>query len=1064
MAAAPPHAAPANPAAPSRARRASWILAGIVGLALTGVAWVLIDQREAQRHETAFERGASRRAHALQAAFSVHGAMLATAQGFFDAQATPSWGELSAFLASLLGRESGHAVVGWAPRVTDEGVAALVERRRADVPTFGLRRHDPVAGWLPAPRGREHAPVVVAAPGWGTAVLGWDLATEPEILRALEASRDASQPRVALLGRSFPVGPLADGRGSDAVLVQAVYARGQPRGTVEERRAATTGWAFVLFDPGALAASALLPLEPLGLDVYIFDDRAPARLVAFVPTRLGADDRDEQAPPRGPRVDHAALRTGLHADADVAYGGRTWDVMCVPAPAFLDSRARWPAGLAALAGLLLTALVAMSVRASQGREAAVRRAVTERTAALSVAVEDLRRENAERRRAEADLAAQTERLDVTLASIGDAVLTADADGRVDYLNRTAEALCGVRVDAARGRPLADVLRFEDERGRAPRPDVVEEMLAAEAATETAIPVVLVGAGGRERVVWPRWAPTTDEAGGRRGVVVALRDVTEARRAEQAVREREELFRVLSAELPYGLFLLDYDDLGSPGRIVHANEAAARMHGRTVADLLGRSVDDLAAPDVAEHVADRRRRVRAGETLVFEDPHRRADGTVFPVEVAMREIAWGGRRLVLALERDITERRRAEAERRRLDEQLQHAQRLESLGVLAGGIAHDFNNLLMGVLGNADLALLQLPPGSPAAGRVEDVKRAGQRAAELTSQLLAYAGKGRFVVAPLDLSALVRDTAKLLEVSVGRRARLVLDLADGLPAVEADAAQLRQVVMNLLTNAAEALGDVGGTVTLRTRVAEVDVAWLTSSYGGADLEAGRYVVLEVEDTGVGMDEATLRKIFEPFFTTKFTGRGLGLAALLGIVRGHGGAVGVRSAPGRGTTFRIVLPPSARTAPVAPSSSAPAVAASGRAALLLVVDDDDAVREVVARMLAGAGHRVLQAADGAEGVAALRAHADDVALVVLDLTMPGMSGEETLRALREVRPDVRVVVTSGYTQQDAAARLRGAPPDGFVQKPFDRADLLARIDAVLRAAAPGAPRRGTATASP
>ncbi|MBL9087977.1 MAG: PAS domain S-box protein, partial [Planctomycetia bacterium] len=827
-------------------------------------------------------------------------------------------------------------------------------------------------------------------------------------------------------------------------LVQPVYARGRVPSSVAERRAALRGWAFVILDPTLVIDHARATLDPEGLDICLYDVTDPGNSVFLGHSLSRLDDEDGRTCPR----ERSQAVAGAHQSTPVAIGGRRWEVITQPAPSFGETRRPWQPWAALATGLVLTALLTQTLRASLGREAAVQRAVRDRTAALSIAVDDLRRENTVRRRAEADFAEQTERLRVTLRSIGDAVLTCDAAGRVDYLNPAAETLTGWTAPAARDHTLHEVLRFVDEKSRAPRPDIVDEMLHAEAATETAIPVVLVAVGGAERSVWPRWAPIADPVGRTHGAVVALRDVTEARRAEQAVREREELFRVLSAELPDALFLLDPNDARSPLRIVHANEAAARMHGFPVERLLGMSILELDDPATAAEGPERVRRLRAGETLTFEARHRRADGSFFPLEVIAREIAWGGRRLVLSLDRDITERRRVEDERRRLETQVQHAQRLESLGVLAGGIAHDFNNLLMGVLGNADLALLHLEPGSPAAARVEDLKRAGLRASDLTQQLLAYAGKGRFVVEPLDLNDVVRDMAKLLQVSISKRVKLVLDFADDLPPVEADAAQLRQVVMNLITNASEAMGEREGVVTLRTAREAVDAAWLATAYGGAGLAPGPYVVLEVADTGVGMDEATQRKIFEPFFTTKFTGRGLGLAALLGIVRGHHGAVRVTSAPGQGSTFRVVLPPYRGDRPVRRAPPARAADAVRGGGTVLVIDDDPTVLEVVSRMLAGAGYDVVFAAEGREGVERFRAEKDRVRAVLLDMTMPGLSSEETLKQIRAVRGDVKVLVISGFTQEDAMARFAGLGVEGFVQKPFERQTLIARVGALLR----------------
>jgi|GEM_PF-958953 len=1029
---------------PPRARRRPWVVALAVGLLVSAAAWAVLAHRERQGDVAEFGRIAATRGRVVADAIEVHRALLATVPGLFDATEPPTPESLASFYERLHEIRPGHVLVGWAPAVAGADLPAFVADHQRDRPSFHVRRWDPTAGFLAAPPQALHAPLAVVAPVvLSASLLGWDLAFEPALRAALEDARDAGELRAVpafahprVLGEHELTGPAV-------ALVQPVYVRIRPRASVAERRAALRGWAVVVLDPTLVIDHARSALEPEGIDILLFDVTEPTRPVFLGHTLSTLDDEGR----RTCDLSHAQVVAGVHQATPLTIGGRRWEVLTWPAPSFLEARRPWLPWAALATGLVLTALLTQALRASLSREAAVRRAVGERTAALSVAFDDLRRENAVRRRAEAGLAEQTERLEVTLRSIGDAVLTADAAGRVDYMNPAAEALTGWTVAAARERALHEVLRFVDDRSRAPRPDIVDEMLHAEAATETAIPVVLVAVGGADRSVWPRWAPLADPAGRARGAVVALRDVTEARRAEQAVREREDMFRVLSAELPDAIFLLDPADPKVPFRIVHANEAAARMHGVPVERLLGTSVLALDDAATAAQGPARAQRLRAGETLTFEAVHRRADDTWFPVEVIAREIAWGGRRLVLSLDRDITERRRAEEERQRLEAQVQHAQRLESLGVLAGGIAHDFNNLLMGVLGNADLALLHLDAGSPAAARVEDVKRAGLRASDLTQQLLAYAGKGRFVVEPVDLNDVVRDMAKLLEVSTSRRVRLVLDFAPTLPPVEADVAQLRQVVMNLITNASEAVGDHEGVVTLRTAAEDVDAAWLGGAYGGAGLPPGPYVVMEVTDTGIGMDEATQRKIFEPFFTTKFTGRGLGLAALLGIVRGHHGAVRVTSAPGRGSNFRVVLPPYRGDRPVRRSAAAKPVDAVVRRGTVLVIDDDPTVLEVVSRMLAGVGYDVLFAAEGREGVEKFRAEKDRVRAVLLDMTMPGLSSEETLRQIRALRPDVKVLVISGFTQEDAMARFAGLGVVGFVQKPFERETLVARVASLL-----------------
>ncbi|MEA3409649.1 MAG: ATP-binding protein, partial [Candidatus Eisenbacteria bacterium] len=358
-----------------------------------------------------------------------------------------------------------------------------------------------------------------------------------------------------------------------------------------------------------------------------------------------------------------------------------------------------------------------------------------------------------------------------------------------------------------------------------------------------------------------------------------------------------------------------------------------------------------------------------------------------------------------------ERKLAEEERARLEGQVRHAQKLESLGVLAGGIAHDFNNLLTGVLGNVELGLLQVEEGAPAALSLAKARVSAERAAELSRQMLAYSGKGNFVIEAVDVNGLLGEIGNLLEVSVAKNVALSYDLQRGLPSVVADVTQLHQVLMNLVTNASDAIGDGGGVVTLRTGVRSCDSAYLGETYLDDHLAEGDYLFVEVSDTGCGMDPQTLQRIFDPFFTTKFTGRGLGLASALGIIRGHSGAIKVTSELGSGTTFTVLLPVGNCVALIQPEEEVE-VASSGGGGTVLLVDDEDAVRDIGMRLLEQAGFEVVGAADGCEAVDYYREHSGDVSCVLLDLTMPKMGGEETFQELRKIRGDVRVVLSSGF----------------------------------------------------
>lgn len=389
------------------------------------------------------------------------------------------------------------------------------------------------------------------------------------------------------------------------------------------------------------------------------------------------------------------------------------------------------------------------------------------------------------------------------------------------------------------------------------------------------------------------------------------------------------------------------------------------------------------------------------------------------------------------------RRSLEAQER----QLFQAQKMESLGVLAGGIAHDFNNLLMGVLGHAGLALEQLSPLHPAKRNLEAIQKAGQRAADLTRQMLAYSGRGQFVVRNLDLTVQVEEMLHLLEVSLPKTVVLHLDLRKGLPTVSADASQIQQVIMNLVINAAEAIGEASGAITIATGALRVDEAAIQTMLLGQDVAPGTYVCFEVTDTGCGMDPDTISRIFEPFFTTKFTGRGLGLSAIMGIVRGHKGALRVYSEVGHGTTFKMLLPAleAAGEAPPAPTAES-AWAASG---LVLVVDDDETVRAVARQALERKGFCVLEAQDGREAVDLVRGQGPAISLVLLDMTMPRMGGEEAYREMRRLHPDIRVILSSGYNEVEAMGRFRGKGLKGFIQKPYGPRELLATIQGALEA---------------
>ncbi|RMH61579.1 MAG: response regulator [Zetaproteobacteria bacterium] len=473
-------------------------------------------------------------------------------------------------------------------------------------------------------------------------------------------------------------------------------------------------------------------------------------------------------------------------------------------------------------------------------------------------------------------------------------------------------------------------------------------------------------------------------------------------------------------------------------IRYLNAAAEALTGYRADELIGRSVDCLSGArdqaccgDMSQALADRD--THRGEAALVT---KSGDGLC--VEYSIAPAGEDGKRRVLVFH-DVTEARERAA-------RLEHAQRLESLGVLAGGIAHDFNNILTAVMGNASLARRALPPESPAHEKLARIEQSAKRAADLCQQMLAYSGKGAFVLKRLDLSRLVREMAMLLDVSIGKQISLRYRLSVALPAIEGDQAQLQQVIMNLITNANEAIGEQPGVIALATGVMEVDRAYLADSIADEQAKPGRYVYLEVSDTGCGMDKDTQRQMFDPFFTTKFTGRGLGMSAMLGIVRGHHGAIRVYSEPGDGTTIRVLFPALAEgECPAITSAEPEAPLPGGLSGLVLVVDDEQAIRELACLILSEMGFDVLQAEDGERAVELFRAHHRDITGVVLDMTMPRMDGKTCYRELCRIDPDVRVILTSGYSEEEATAHFKGKRLAGFIQKPFspDAFSALVRV---------------------
>ena len=382
--------------------------------------------------------------------------------------------------------------------------------------------------------------------------------------------------------------------------------------------------------------------------------------------------------------------------------------------------------------------------------------------------------------------------------------------------------------------------------------------------------------------------------------------------------------------------------------------------------------------------------------------------------------------------------------KKLEADIQHTQKLETLGVLASGIAHDINNLLLTILGNADIVLYKLSSESPLYKLINNIKTASLRASGLTNQMLAYSGKGSFIVELIDLNKLVDEMANLLKVSISKNILLKFGFAENLPAIEADAAQIRQVVMNLITNASESIGENNGVIEIKTGVMKAD----TNSFLGKDLHNLGYTYIEISDTGCGMNEEIKGKMFNPYFTTKLTGRGLGLSVVHEIVHGHNGIIKIQSEPERGTNFTVFFPSSGKTLKTEDETDLIKNHAFASGSTVLIVDDEEDVREVTKTMLETMDFEVYTASSGREGVEFFRDNTGKIDIILMDMTMPNMNGEEVVRKMRKICAEVPIILSSGYSEHDVKKRFKAKDMAEFIQKPYQIKALINKIDIVMR----------------
>lgn len=632
----------------------------------------------------------------------------------------------------------------------------------------------------------------------------------------------------------------------------------------------------------------------------------------------------------------------------------------------------------------------------------------------------------------ADLQHANQHLDITLRSIGDGVISTNLKGHVVFMNPVAEMLTGWKNEEAHGKASDDIFRIINAKTRKQIDNPVEKVLNKGEIIELSNHILLLSRDGTERLIADSAAPIRDSRNDINGVVLIFRDVTEDYRAREKLLESEVLFRNLFQQHAAVKMITDPDT----GDIIEANEAAVNFYGWPIDELKKMKIQDISVIS-SEDVLIEMEKAGLQKHANYGLRHRKADGSTRDVEVFSSPIVIKRKNLHHSIIHDVTEHRRLEV-------QLRQAQKMESVGRLAGGVAHDFNNLLSVILGYSEMVLENLPKDYPYREPLAEIHNAGNRAKELTRQLLAFSRKQVLEMQTVDLNNVINDFEKLMRRIIGEDIELNLKLdLNSLP-VKADPAQLEQVLMNLAVNARDAMPD-GGKLTIETALVEIDHAFTEKK---PEVIPGFYVMISLSDNGCGMDKYTLEQLFEPFFTTKDTdkGTGLGLATSYGIVRQHGGSIWVYSEPGRGSTFKIYLPlcdeKIINTMPPQKQHSM-----SSDSATVLVVEDDLTVRNLVVRILMGQGYHVIKSDNSEDAISKAKANNKPIHILLTDVIMPGMKGPEVYEKIRKYHPETKVLYMSGYTNSEIV--LSGVLMEGvqFIQKPFTAKGLLEKLQQVI-----------------
>jgi PAS domain S-box-containing protein len=1015
-----------------------------VGCTLSVFSFMIVHGWETERAAAEFTWRVDGCTQAMITRVKSYEECLFTLQSLFDAS---GYVDHHAFVRAADGLRSRHQAVesaSWLPHVKPENLAEVTTFARKQVhPDWALQADrvedsEQARGWLP---------VLYRAPQSANgADYGLDLqvgALADAVRRAVETGRPTAAGKLRL---EMETG----GRASYAWgLFLPVFNPEPPSEMPEQGWQNLQGLIFCRFFLSDLAAAGHRVNEPDALEFTITEHRSGVKKEVLFLYNAGRVDFDGSASGIEPR-------DGLHRITAFVAGGSRWTIEAAPSERWLASRRTMYPHASLGFGLCLTSLLVSRQWQVQRRARQVDLLVAERTRELGEAQERLRRDVLQRQQAE-------ERYRAFVTRTTEAIWRLDLDEPLDLdcepdeqikhlIEHAFVAECNDAYARAHGRGsaaeltglrLRDFLPWNDPMNRAELRLCVESRFSladAETSERDALGKIRTYVNNLVGII---------EEGKLVRVWGTQREVTEHRELER-LRERDaQRLRLATRAASVGIWEWERKSdritwseqidaiLGlEPGTFCGGSNAfLEKVHPeerQRIRDIITNALISGVEFDCEYRILREGGGVRW--VVTRGDVRRNQEGRVTGLVGAALEV---------------TTRKEAEVERQRIEQKLLETQKLESLGILAGGIAHDFNNLLTTMLGNACLARMESPSSSPVHASLSEIEQAAQRAADLCNQMLAYAGKGRFIVQSLDLSELIEDALPLLRASVQKNAALRFHLDPNLPAVHGDATQIRQILMNLVINAGDAIGEKVGTITLTTGRLHADATYFAATHLAPHLAEGEYVYLEVSDTGCGMDAATVSRIFDPFFTTKFTGRGLGLAAVLGIVRGHRGSIEVHSEPRRGTTFRLLLPATKGEAEKVSAENPKGLPWKG-SGMALVIDDEESVRSITARMLRKLGFEVLAVADGPAAMDAVASPEHAFRFALLDLTLPGMDGTQIFRELLRSRPDLKVMLMSGFNEQDAINRFAGKGLAGFIQKPFKLEVLRARLQGILESA--------------